>query len=257
MKILKEKNNITNIKNKNGNNINNSDYTDSKKLFKNFSKFEDWKFEDVENVNKRNRKSGESANLNFNLKSFGLYKNKLIKKHIGSKITHNYLPGCYRDDENYKKRLLAFLNFPNENKIKTYLKFNMKRKFSDVILQNENKGDLTNYYDSIGLKMRNNISLSLGKKFSKFFVLKNDKNEDHIFSLYKDEDIGIFKNWQKQLKIAEMDDDYLTDDDQLNSAWRHTIKEMNSAIGSFKVNRRMVRNLKYHLVKKNSILSKI
>jgi hypothetical protein len=63
------------------------------------------------------------------------------------------------------------------------------------------------------------------------------------FYLYDDEEVGFDYDWQKQLKVAEMDDDILTDEDQLEAAVRHIRKEVRDACYIIKSNINKVRNM--------------
>lgn len=86
--------------------------------------------------------------------------------------------------------------------------------------------------------------------FNKFKKTGRDTEyEDYMtgqkikFYLYDDEEIGFNYDWQKQLKVTEMDDDIVTDEDQLEAAIRHIRKEVREASYILKANSNKVRNL--------------
>jgi hypothetical protein len=84
-------------------------------------------------------------------------------------------------------------------------------------------------------KFRNNVK---DTEYEDFMTGKKVK-----FYLYNDDDIGFDYDWQKQLKVTEMDDDIVTDEDQLDAAVRHIRKEVREACYIVKSNVFKVRNI--------------
>jgi len=176
-------------------------------------------------------------------KSFGLVQNDDIPT-SPSNHTHNLLPLKYKNDEKYKSRLFKFLRKPQipHNKTET-CKFVKFRKYSERF-----DGNISKYYDSLGMKMR---KVSSEKKVYEAYHLFEDnrayfddkgRHPPQYFKFYSDKDVGFTAKWQIQLKSAEMDDDVETDEDQLYAADRHIIREVGEGIRSFIKNRKNVRN---------------
>jgi hypothetical protein len=84
--------------------------------------------------------------------------------------------------------------------------------------------------------------MSEKKIYSSEFQFESE-NENQNFRLFNDNDIGFSQRWQQQLKCAEMDDDVDTDEDQLQAAGRHIMKELGEGIRAYEKNKRNVRNL--------------
>lgn len=149
------------------------------------------------------------------LSEFGLEKNSYSWKDTDSKITHPLLPDDLRDDEVYKKRLLNFLKYPQHKKIKTQIQFNLKRKHSykNDIIQADFNGNYSKYYNLLGVNMRKCASVK--KNFDSLYCLESNKDEMQYFRFVKDTEIGISKDWQKQLKIGVHIKNWL-----LNNFWK-------------------------------------
>lgn len=56
--------------------------------------------------------------------------------------------------------------------------------------------------------------------------IEQDTGKKMIFNFYADKQVGFTRQWQKKLKVTEMDDDIKTDDEQLILARGHIIKEI-------------------------------
>jgi hypothetical protein len=54
-----------------------------------------------------------------------------------------------------------------------------------------------------------------------------------LFTLFKDRDIGFTKQWQKKIKLTTMDDDVLTDEEQLELSYNHIISELEEGLSTF------------------------
>ena len=68
-----------------------------------------------------------------------------------------------------------------------------------------------------------------------------------IQRFYYDSDIGFDSQWQTPIHEAQMDDDVLSDDDQIYYATKHCLKQANQAIKDYTRNPSNVRNYrKYH-----------
>ena len=68
-----------------------------------------------------------------------------------------------------------------------------------------------------------------------------------IQRFYYDSDIGFDSQWQTPIHEAQMDDDVLSDDDQIYFATKHCLMQANQAIKDYTRNPSNVRNYrKYH-----------
>ncbi len=132
--------------------------------------------------------------------NLGLKINDCSENGSDSQITHTLLPTYLRNDEKYKKKLTNFLNMPMQKKIKTEkLKFGLKRKFYQIDKINFN-GNVTKFYNKLGINLKK--CFSLRKHFEALYFLENDNGKMQSFKIFKDEEIGLSKEWQRQLKIT-------------------------------------------------------
>jgi hypothetical protein len=61
-----------------------------------------------------------------------------------------------------------------------------------------------------------------------------ETNKKITFNLYTDRNLGFKKKkWQRKLKIAKMDDDVMTDDEQLKLAYDHCMRHLQIGIDMF------------------------
>ena len=76
---------------------------------------------------------------------------------------------------------------------------------------------------------------SLKKVYSGFGeFLDQEKGNKMIFNFYKDGQIGFTRQWQKKLKISEMDNDIMTDEEQLSLARSYILNETLNGFKKFK-----------------------
>ena len=195
---------------------------------------------------KFNNNNTNNVNSVQTYKKFGLSL-RIDMPHSPSSQTHRFLPLKYKNDEKYKARLFKFLRKPQNphNRTET-CKFQKFRKHSEHF-----DGNMSKYYDSLGMKMR---KVSSEKKVyeahhlfedNRAYVDDRSKHPPQYFKFYSDKDIGFTAKWQVQLKATEMDDDVETDEDQLNAADRHIKREIGEGIRSFIKNRKNVRNFTF------------
>jgi len=135
------------------------------------------------------------------IEKLGLERNDYSDFDSDSQITHSLLPTFLRNDEAYKKRLLNFLRLPqHQQKGKTEkIRFGIKRKFNEIAETSFN-GNVTKYYEVLGIKRKNCVSLR--KQFESFYSVEGEKGKMHFFRMFKDSEIGLEKVWQRQLKIS-------------------------------------------------------
>jgi hypothetical protein len=62
----------------------------------------------------------------------------------------------------------------------------------------------------------------------KFF--KDDSGKQFAFNIFLDKEIGFSKEWQRKIKTTTMDDDVLTDNEQLELAHKHIQVELEEGL---------------------------
>jgi len=175
-----------------------------------------------------------------------------------TKMTHKLLPLRLKNNSKYKKRLFSFFRRNKPQKYKTdscrhfnYLKNsflcqgNMKRlkdlKKEEDGKEESNKNSFMHFSPTL-TKLGESVQKEFIRKkcltsVSKFSTKNDSKLKEHVlfdyitnqpvvFYLHYDDEIGFNEHWQSQLKQTEMDDDIMTDNEQLQAAGRHIRKEV-------------------------------
>ena len=127
--------------------------------------------------------------------------------------------------------------------------FSSKNNYNKLF-DNKNVDENTKYKSCSKIEIINNLKLSFNSKNNVFpqKIIKEynllDYNTDNIFNffLYQEDDIGFNKNWQRNLRVTEMDDDVETDNEQLNAAARHIRKEVKEGVYYFLQGEGKIRN---------------
>ena len=181
----------------------NSEFSKSQK----FINYNIKKIQDSSNKNNifNSEKIKENIILNFpklkdfekdysEISKFGLLHKNFFDNLPEKEITHDLLPIELKNDDEYKKRLLNFIQLPFVKKNKTdFQKFNKKKKFSEYF----NEKIIS--YNNPRVEDEFRMCTSLNKNFDRFFSLENQENNCDIFKIYKDHEIGITKLWQKDI----------------------------------------------------------
>lgn len=159
------------------------------------------------------------------------------------RVTHKYLPLHLKNNSKYKKKLMAYfrkdISMKSKNESCSHFNFLKNSRKSNGNLRNLKNSNF-NYkrYTSCTNKI-NEVERGLNH----FSVEDYDSQVMIKFNLYQDEDIGFDLQWQSQMKITEMDDDVMTDDDQLDAAARHIKKEVRESCYIVDDSLKKIRNL--------------
>ena len=82
--------------------------------------------------------------------------------------------------------------------------------------------------------MKRRKVVSMKKDYQGFGKFLNEQTGKKIeFNFYEDKQIGFTIEWQKKLKITEMDDDIKTDEEQLDLAINHIVQDINTGLQRF------------------------
>lgn len=174
--------------------------------------------------------SYENESVNKTYFKFKLEKRKSPSHLCSSKrLTHKYLPYQFKNNSKYKRRLISYLrrNVGQSSKTESCRQhilykasFNCHGNFGNMV----KKFQATRGTDA-KTQAQANCKNVIGKE-NQYFLNDPSTNENKIFLLFEEDTVGFTSEWQKQLKITEMDDDVETDEDQLEAAARHTKKEV-------------------------------
>lgn len=141
----------------------------------------------------------ENNNNSVNYLDFHLHEN-IYKKDHKNGLFHIYLPKKYKDDENYKLNLYKYL------KAETH-KSNIVRDRAVKTKKLEFKNNLS--------KIPKRKKLLSVKKRDINKIIFFDNNIERGFNLYKDENIGIEKDWQLPILYQNFDNDVDSDKEQI------------------------------------------
>ena len=148
-----------------------------------------------------------------------------------------------KDDEKFKllkMKQMKRLSLPSNKSV---------RKYDDWTTDYEKQ--IKTQLDYSTIKKRK-ISHSTRKIYSSLLKCYNFKNEEIIFPLFTDKDIGVYEYWQAHIIESKADEDVMTDDEQLMLAGAYIISEMKEAIECYvKEGDVSVKNLMYIKNKKN------
>ena len=205
--------------------------------------------------------------LPLKFKDNSKYKNQLIKYFKRKNKDILKTDSCKQKDF-YKASCISRGNFRSIiSKIKVNITIDnetIKSKYNANLQNLNSKLDNNNAYNKINFEMNkfdkhnscskveciNNLDIAFKSKHNKIkdkeikeHLLK-DYNSDKLLSFFKynEHDIGFNKNWQRNLKITEMDDDVETDDDQLTAANKHIRKEVKEGVYFFLQSENKIRN---------------
>ena len=143
---------------------------------------------------------------------------------------HIYLPKKYKDNEEYKARLYKYLKSEKRN-LYSYLNNGLKTK-------------------NISPKK---IILSKMPKIKKLSSVKNkdmntitffDNNEEKRFNLYRDENIGIDKDWQLSAFYQNFDHDVESDEEQIKKGKYKLLEDLKMGIVRWSQNKNNCFNYK-------------
>ena len=102
-----------------------------------------------------------------------------------------------------------------------------------VIIYINLDGNITKFCELYNLKRRKVTSMTkVYQGFGEF--IDQETGKKMAFNFYEDNQIGFTREWQKKLRITEMDDDIMTDEEQLLLARKHIIKEIHEAFKQFR-----------------------
>ena len=95
------------------------------------------------------------------------------------------------------------------------------------------------------------ISHSTRKVYSSMLKCYNSLNKEYVFPLFIDKDIGVYEYWQAHIIESNVDEDVMTDDEQLMLAGAYSLREIKEAVELYvKEGDDAIKNLKY--AKKNN-----
>lgn len=134
---------------------------------------------------------------------------------------HLAVPIKFWNDEKFKIQEMQLLKRPSSNQYKTSLKS----------MDNPQKNNLKTDYLYNSLK-RKKIVHSVKKQRVFYKKFSNEETEEY-FPVYYDQDMGIFEFFQLPLADTKIDDDALTDDEQLFAAEMMCQKQLNEAFTIF------------------------
>lgn len=174
---------------------------------------------DIDNVN----------NKSINYLDFHLHEN--LERYMKDKenICHLYLPKKYKDDEKYKSNLYKYLKIENKKNVLRD-RGNKTKIFEPKI--NFSKMDKIKKTISVKKRKVNKIS---------FF----NKNEELYFNLFKDDIIGIDKEWQLPIIYHNYDNDIDSDEDQISKGKAKMMYDLRISIIKWSQNKNVCHNYKY------------
>ena len=144
-------------------------------------------------------------------------------------LCHIYLPKKYKDDEEYKSRLYKYLKYETEK--------NYPYPLNGIKTKN--------------ISPKNNLSkipkrkrlISVRKKDMNKIIFF-DNNDERIFNLYKDEQIGIGKKWQMSSLYKNFDNDVESDEEQIEKGKDKMLKDLKIGIVRWSHNKNSCFNYK-------------
>ena len=105
--------------------------------------------------------------------------------------------------------------------------------------------------EEYALLKKKKIVYSTKKDLFIFIPFYNKNFQEKKFPLFKDKDIGIYEYWQAHIQNSEIDEDFDSEDEQIELAQNYCLKEMKESINNIKnYGLYIVSNLKYFKNKK-------
>ena len=105
--------------------------------------------------------------------------------------------------------------------------------------------------EEYALLKKKKIVYSTKKDLFIFIPFYNKNFQEKKFPLFKDNDIGIYEYWQAHIQNSEIDEDFDSEDEQIELAQNYCLKEMKESINNIKnYGLYIVSNLKYFKNKK-------
>jgi hypothetical protein len=190
-----------------------------------------------ENTINDNDTSNKSDSLNY--LDFNLHENinKISKENntsfIEDNLYHMYLPKKYKDDEEYKSRLFKYLKCETE-KLYTHAITGIKTK----VINPSNNSNL----HLCNVSKVKKIYSEKKKDTNKITFFDND--EERGFDLYKDDNIGIDKDWQLCEFYKNYDNDVESDEEQIEKGKNKMLKDLKMGIVRWSQNKNYCHNYK-------------
>ena len=186
------------------------------------------------NINFNNSQLSFSEQNNINNKSinyldFHLHENLDKNANNNEDICHIYLPKKYKDDEEYKANLYKYLKVENKNNV-----FRRRGNKTKIIHLDKNLSNFNKKKKLFSVKKRDINKIS-------FF----DNNVECSFNLFKDDNIGIDKEWQLPIIYHNYDNDVDSDEEQINKGKAKMIYDLKIAIIKWSRNKNICYNYKY------------
>ena len=144
-------------------------------------------------------------------------------------LCHIYLPKKYKDDEEYKSRLYKYLKYETEK--------NYPYPLNGIKTKNISP---KNCLSKIPKRKR---LISVRKKDMNKIIFF-DNNDERIFNLYKDEQIGIGKKWQMSTLYKNFDNDVESDEEQIEKGKDKMLKDLKMGIVRWSHNKNSCFNYK-------------
>ena len=170
---------------------------------------------------KENNNDNDNEEDSLNYLDFHLRLN-INKSSKDNNHYHVYLPKKYKDDEDYKSRLYKYLKCETERN-PSYHSFGIKTK---KISPKRNLSKINKIKKLYSVKK---------KDMNKIIFFGN--NEEKVFDFYRDENIGIDKNWQISTLYKYFDNDVESDDEQIEKAKSKMLDDLKLGIMKWSQNK--------------------
>ena len=170
---------------------------------------------------KENNNDNDNEEDSLNYLDFHLHLN-INKSSKDNNHYHVYLPEKYKDDEDYKSRLYKYLKCETERN-PSYHSFGIKTK---KISPKRNLSKINKIKKLYSVKK---------KGMNKIIFFGN--NEEKVFDFYRDENIGIDKNWQISALYKYFDNDVESDEEQIENAKSKMLDDLTLGIMKWSQNK--------------------
>ena len=170
---------------------------------------------------KENNNDNDNEEDSLNYLDFHLHLN-INKSSKDNNHYHVYLPKKYKDDEDYKSRLYKYLKCETERN-PSYHSFGIKTK---KISPKRNLSKINKIKKLYSVKK---------KDMNKIIFFGN--NEEKVFDFYRDENIGIDKNWQISALYKYFDYDVESDEEQIEKAKSKMLDDLTLGIMKWSQNK--------------------